>query len=372
VAVFAHCNLEKAIRTRQRCSKWFFKNDNDKPDSVESNTTHLNFIECLKDIQRQLSPFFETPKKSSKAVSDSSKRLESLSSKNAFYPLESADAYLYSEPDFLTIDNTPATSSGRPLKPAQSYQVETGKDEIQVTFFCLFEDVHRIHEFIKDTWSRCLASILDNTVAALVTEVALELMQKAKKSLVALAPEKLLEAGRRQYVSIIKHLYPGGDLNRVDGNENDRRTSCWAYIWEYSFLRSKDLIIVEHAPSAAPLFTKEFRSNPAWVRALKEHELCTTIGLDISHFIEQKNAGVYFHPEGSRQESRYYFPRPLEFYLDTISRDFWKSSYTVNVVLAARVILDVNAILGPVTEEIYTTLRVKELPQASFLAYSIL
>ena len=57
------------------------------------------------------------------------------------------------------------------------YELETStKSDLPFAIFCLFEDAHRIQEFLHDIWTKYLAGDIDYISAAFVTNAGVELV----------------------------------------------------------------------------------------------------------------------------------------------------------------------------------------------------
>lgn len=58
------------------------------------------------------------------------------------------------------------------------------------TIFCFFEDLHRLQDFLKETWDRCKVGTCDLTVASVTTNLAFNLVRRAGEELIAILDPK--------------------------------------------------------------------------------------------------------------------------------------------------------------------------------------
>ena len=56
--------------------------------------------------------------------------------------------------------------------------------------FCFFEDLHRQQDFLKETWDRCKVGTCDLAVASVRTNLAFNLVRRAKEELIAILDPK--------------------------------------------------------------------------------------------------------------------------------------------------------------------------------------
>ena len=80
-----------------------------------------------------------------------------------------------------------------------------GQSDIDDAFaiFCFFEDLHRLQDFVKETWDSYRVGKCDLRVASVTTNLALSLVRRAEEELIAnLDPKRYAEPKSYQALSL--------------------------------------------------------------------------------------------------------------------------------------------------------------------------
>lgn len=88
--------------------------------------------------------------------------------------------------------------------------------------FCFFEDLHRIQDFLKETWGKQKAGTADLESAAITTNIALDIVRRAEEDIIATAPAML--AKPRSFQAIAMVIFHADALDKVD--DVDKRLSA--------------------------------------------------------------------------------------------------------------------------------------------------
>lgn len=87
-----------------------------------------------------------------------------------------------------------ASSGDSKAKPRQTHELELELEpEVDLPFviFCFFGYVHKARAFVQETWRQVAADELSDMVAALMTNLAIEVVQRAESDILALDPVRL-------------------------------------------------------------------------------------------------------------------------------------------------------------------------------------
>ena len=76
-------------------------------------------------------------------------------------------------------------------RSVEIYELE-GQSDIDdaFTIFCFFEDLHRLQDFLKETWDRCKVGTCDLIVVSVTTNLAINLVRRAEEELIAILDPK--------------------------------------------------------------------------------------------------------------------------------------------------------------------------------------
>ena len=76
-------------------------------------------------------------------------------------------------------------------RSVEIYELEgqSGIDDA-FTIFCFFEDLHRLQDFLKETWDRRKVGTCDLTIASVTTNLAFNLVRRAEEELIVILDPK--------------------------------------------------------------------------------------------------------------------------------------------------------------------------------------
>ncbi|KAH8771449.1 hypothetical protein BGZ57DRAFT_954322 [Hyaloscypha finlandica] len=209
--------LRRAIRARKRCTLWFQKStsESNKEEYKASNSSHQHFIRVLERALEILEPCFEKYKpaasKAKKPGSADNHQVPGPSSSisNRFELLEVEDT----GDENLDINASEAAVSTMPTtklpqnksKAVTIYELERSMEEdLQFRVYCFFEDLHRVREFLIQTWQRYADGKIDLVTASLVTNVTLALVRESEERMKHLSPKLDEENSYRSIASVIR------------------------------------------------------------------------------------------------------------------------------------------------------------------------
>ncbi|KAI4279291.1 MAG: hypothetical protein L6R38_005073 [Xanthoria sp. 2 TBL-2021] len=220
----------RAIHARQRCSDWFRTTGSKDQASTES---HAHFIAVLEQAMAILKPCYsndlpgydqrmEPNEKDSKQAEKSPQTFDDDLS-NRFHMLKVHDTD--SDVD-LTATEVQASAKQTPTKSQTKSQVEREvwelveefSTDIAFVIFCFFEDLHRIQDFLKETWKKYKDGTLDLMTCAMTTNLALDLVRRAEEDIINQAP--MLLGGPRSYEALsVLIFYAESFKNGKDPNK---------------------------------------------------------------------------------------------------------------------------------------------------------
>ncbi|KAI9645106.1 hypothetical protein NHQ30_005840 [Ciborinia camelliae] len=214
-----HRVAERAIHARKRFLKWFQKA---RSEDEEVNASHEHFIGVLETILDILKPCYESAKtKNGQGFRVEPKVKENLESlTNMFEILDVEDI---SDEDLPAADlksgNSQATIKSTPV---ETYELDEDP-EIDVPFivFCFFEDLHRIQEFIKDTWTRHKNGDLDISTAYLLTNYATSIVQQEELRILKSLPAQYFRAGSTMLHVVDTIYFPTMEYFQAPKEEKD-------------------------------------------------------------------------------------------------------------------------------------------------------
>ncbi|KAE8447851.1 hypothetical protein EG329_010080 [Mollisiaceae sp. DMI_Dod_QoI] len=358
--------LERAIRSRQRCSEWFAGNaragtgQTSQAGDKLSTAMHEFFTQCLKKIQDILRPLFQLaqPPKSTTAQNLGTSKSQ-IALDNRFEALEVEDV---NDDDTVDVQKVSQRNKSAPkkLQAEKSDACELDQaieDDLPFFVWCYFEDLHRLQDFLVETWKQHSHGKLHVSVAAIVTSIALELVQKSEEELVQLAPNRFRDAETTQYRSILKYVCTENDLKNVQNS-----TASWAYFPEYVMLRRRTTISSHWAPCREPFPIPEWiASSVGFAPLMKSAELISHMVLDLHymHATTPKEREAFFE-SGSYVRPKISFPSRTNPYLDAITKGIYTvctKSTTVSSVFMALILCDINRVLGKDVKDRYMELR---------------
>jgi len=177
--------LQCAINTRKKCTAWFQNSTVGEQSSEHvSNSTHQHFTSILESAFKILAPNCALAKPSkpshsaklapAKASSDTSLPAD-LGNRFEALEVEELDdetvSLLVAEATSVTTPKTPRTNSRSGT--VDTYELNVGvKEELPFLVGCFIEDLHKLREFVKQTWQSVADGQLNHMSASVVVNVA--------------------------------------------------------------------------------------------------------------------------------------------------------------------------------------------------------
>lgn len=227
-------------------------------------------------------------------------------------------------------------------------EIQHGTD-LAFLIFCFFEDLHHIQDFIKETWCKQKAGTVDLETAAVTTNMALDIVRREEEGIIATAPAML--AKPRSFQAIAMVIFHADALAK--GDDVDKRLSSSDTLKiiefdEFIYLSTARILMkyeqissfkIEQYPLPVPpvrmsyISRLEFLVLPEVKRGEEEDVRLTEMLMDLSsHDVFQK---VFKDRKG-----------PVQDELSTGLHKLRNGEVSVWIVFAARVCLDIQAILG--------------------------
>lgn len=253
--------------------------------------------------------------------------------------------------------------------------------ELPFIIYCFFEDLHRIQSFLNGIWQEVKDGSLSYMSASLTTNIALELVEKEENKLIALSPNHFTEAIYRSITSIIHHIPTFQSLDPVemlrytcqrkasfeDTKSEDKNFSGGGeFVYLQTFLSlEKYRTQLKFGPedSFIGILPCEMYwcisdqlcpAAEAFDRAIVEDDLLTHIIMDLDINIMSEIAARQVkeaRQKGLLQKltKDHITFKPVEDKMTEILRPLrllYGRGITVSAVFAARILLDINQILG--------------------------
>ena len=233
---------QRAITARKRCAAWFRKQVGADPASL-SNKGHSHFIDILEQVLDILGVSAaktteSQPTKASKPVDKEASKLNDTANQFSALSLDELE-----ENDYLGRAGTPEQ---KPKEAAQDMSYELDEDyeddlgERIFAAFCLFEDLQRMRDFIRQTWSIYRTSKIDLMSASVTTNTALGLARQATEDYDKLYPD---DSGN----SLVELMYRTacilrGENPRLRQSPGDPYNMALADISEWCYLNTHVLL----------------------------------------------------------------------------------------------------------------------------------
>ncbi|KAG4028318.1 hypothetical protein MFRU_022g00380 [Monilinia fructicola] len=198
-----HRVAERAIHARKRFLKWFQKAQSEEE---EVNASHEHFIGVLETILDILTPCYESNKKKhGKAGTGPKVKGNPDIPSNIFEMLDVDDI---ADEDLNTPELKPRRAKAVPKSTSlETYELDTDP-EVDVPFiaFCFFEDLHRIQEFLKETWKSHATGDLDIGTAYLLTNYAVSIVEQEENRILKSLPAHHVHA-YSSMLRIVDNMY---------------------------------------------------------------------------------------------------------------------------------------------------------------------
>jgi hypothetical protein len=222
--------VERAIQARRRCAVWFQQTGVDNGFSTEG---HLHFIGVLEEALKILKPDFGGADANQKRFPEAEKRkepppsfsmsnnrqdLSGLSNRFSNLDVEDAEDIVDSSTALVSLSATGTSAQkNASIKPVDVYELEydNALDRI-FDVFCFFEDLHRIQDFLSETWKQQKAGTLDLMTATFVTNAALDIVRREEESVREFALPKLAKSGKLSYKDLLLLVFFADALGITD------------------------------------------------------------------------------------------------------------------------------------------------------------
>ena len=188
--------VKRAVNARKRCAEWFVQTG---IDNGRSNAGHEHFIEILEkamtilqsesstsDTKKSRDPTAGTQSVPSKPTTKPLQDLSGLSNRFSNLEVEDTEDIVETESNIQTVSPANISQKTAP-KSAQTKAIDVFQLEHDDAYdrnfgiFCFFEDLHRIQDFLNDTWKKYKAGELDLITASLVTNAALDIVRREEE-----------------------------------------------------------------------------------------------------------------------------------------------------------------------------------------------
>lgn len=358
--------VQRAIHARKRCADWFRKTGAKDEASIEGHDHFINVLENALAILLPCCPKSAQTSKQEHKPKTSALEPESghnLSNRFGMLNVEDTNDIVLD----LAASDISATSAAKKSSKATTphswdvyeLEIQHGTD-LAFLIFCFFEDLHRIQDFIKETWDKQKAGTVDLEAAAVTTNIALDIVRRAEEDIIATAPAML--AKPRSFQAIAMVIFHADALAKGDDVDKRLSSSDTLKITEFDefiYLSTARILMkyeqissfkIEQYPLPVPPVRMSYISRPELlvlpeVKRWEEEDVrLTQMLMDMSsHDVFQK---VF----KDRKE-------PVQDELSTGLHKLRNGEVSVWIVFAARVCLDIQAILGKKVGKPYETLK---------------
>ena len=356
--------VQRAIHARKRCADWFRKTGAKDEASIEGHDHFIKVLEkALALLQSCCPKSAKAGKQELKTREHPSETDQILSNRFGMLNVEDTNDIVLD----LAASDISATSAAKKSSKATAQdswdvyelEIQYGTD-LAFLIFCFFEDLHRIQDFIKETWRKQKAGTVDVETAAVTTNIALDIVRRAEEDIIAIAPALL--AKPRSYQEIAMVIFHADALAKGDDVDERLSSSDTLKITEFDefiYLSTARILMkyeriasfkIEQYPIPVPPVRMSYISRPELlilpeVKRWEEEDVrLTQMLMDMSsHDILQK---VF----KDRKE-------PVQDEISTGLHKLRNGELSVWIVFAARVCLDIQAILGKKVGKPYETLK---------------
>lgn len=237
----------------------------------------------------------------------------------------------------------------------ETFELDQPDEAIDMTFivYCFLEDLHKKQEFIKTLWQDYAENKLDLRTAALVTNVACQLVDVKEIELLQLLPE---DPERCDFDIIMDVIIPekDGELRDVDDEMCDR-----TYFYEdESYNKYKNMLWERESEDEVPNVAQLASIHPNAGKLMHDHDRLLSqmwFDLDMKHQGEQHESREMRPEEPIPGVMSLPFLDEITEGLDNVHIDSEWSSFPA--AFKARVCLNINDILGSEASKAYEMLR---------------
>ena len=364
--------VQRAIGARKRCVSWFQKTG--ILSEEDSTKTHLHFVATLETALSTLRPDLQPSEETSPGKGSSpatAVAAEALKNRFSVLGLEETGDDLDLAATEAATDPSAAKKSPAKYHTVEIYELEDQLDiEHAFIIFCFFEDLHRLQDFLQETWKGYKTCQCDLTVASVTTNLALNLVRRAEEELIAnLDPKRYSKPDSYQALSMVifyEDAFARGEdpEEKLASNESLRLTPFDDFIYLptaralLNFQRMIKLGI--DYPQPLPPFRFNYISRPELLE-LPETKKAEQEHLLLSQILMDSSLNDLIKPGLKKERGRE--PPPEDEFSDGLLKLRKEGEVSAWIVFASRVILDINEILGEDVKRGY-----KELCQAGAAA----
>jgi hypothetical protein len=350
----------------------------------ESNASHLHFIKVLESAYELLRPIFDispTPIKSqptklvNKGISKTSDPINFLSNQFELLEVEELEDQDLEFSAFDPIVNeifakkrSSKKAKKSKSKPRDVFEIDLALDaELPFMVYCFYEDLGRYRKFLGKIWQEYADGSLDLLTSSLVTNITIELACKFEEELIARSPKRF--GKKPSYCAIASIIRPVPiNKNTLDlSSEMVRDSALGELTYSSTFISLRKCAnFITQKPGSIPSVVL-VRSLYIKDRAMVQHEeeievedvFLSQILLDlqIQRFQDETS------PDSPSQDHSQGNQHPLP-YEDVLTKGFRSMLHKgksadigVWVVFGARILLDIQKILGGTTTKPYAELR---------------
>lgn len=208
--------VKRAIQARKRCTAWFSKTGVDNGHSTEG---HVHFIEILERIIDMLTEDESVNATTEKKATDepptpSTMKYQDFSgSNNRFSNLEIEETDDSADTS-ATLQDLSATSTvskgGQRIKTTKI--IDIVEAELDNAFdrafqiFCFFEDLHKIQDFLNETWESYKLGDLDLITAAMTTNAAFDIVRREEEAVFS-SISSVAPGSKPRYLDLAPHIF---------------------------------------------------------------------------------------------------------------------------------------------------------------------
>lgn len=254
--------IEKAVSARKRCTSFFQTRSNGEAGVETSNRSHSYFTRILEEVMVILKPrclpnVAEDPgtqepaqhtgqltgwndipviatrsqTKSKKQQRKHQRNKETHATRNTFGHLEVEEPSLVDDSELVN-ENEIAAETERPENPIlidrrypntselNANELEPSTEEIRFAVFCLLEDLHRIRQFLRETWAKYRSHHTSLMNASITSNTAIELVRRLESGFANAFPQFL------DWQEVLNGVFFTTNVDKVKGDE-----TC-SFSWE--------------------------------------------------------------------------------------------------------------------------------------------
>ena len=360
--------VERAIHARQRCTAWYQETGVKNDYSTEG---HVHFIDVLEKTLSILQPCFATTDATSELPVQEEKSKGRQAGKtsndilsNRFETLQIEDAE-----DILDIGESDV-SAVKKVSPSKKQLIQNIYElkiqsvaDVAFEIFCFFEDLHNVRGFLKGTWKKYKAGELDLMTTTITTHAAFDIVRRAEDEIIDMQPK--LFSKPRSYEGISTIIFYAESFGKGKDLKAVHQSGEYLYITPFDnfiFLPTARILTKFEQLSAMKAAYPQ-PVAPIKMSYITRPELLALPGIEKWQeedlFLSQLLMDMSFN-DNIRKALKMQSKRepPVE---DELSRGLRKmrkeGEISVWIVFAARIILDIQDILGARMDSGYQELR---------------